>query len=112
MSASSSSSVEPMNKSPWSAERGLEKPSSRPRIGDPIFKWMTGLFAVLIAGLAALIMIEMAIGSKLPYQKFGFGFLWHSTWDPVHEEFGALPFVYGTAVSSLIALIISVPLSI
>ena len=46
-----------------------------PRFGDPLFKWITGLFAVLVAGLAALIMVEMAINSWLPLQKFGFGFL-------------------------------------
>src|SRR5207247_5883862 len=45
-------------------------------------------------------------------QKFGFRFVTTSTWDPVAEEFGALPFTYGTAVSSLIALLIAVPLSI
>lgn len=92
--------------------RVLKKSSTRPRIGDPIFKWATGFFAVVIAGLAALIMVEMAIGSRLPFQKFGLSFLWRSIWDPVHEEFGALPFIYGTAVSSIIALLISVPLSI
>src|SRR5690349_16919464 len=68
---------------------------ARPRIGDPLFKWATGLFAVLIAGLAVLIMIEMAINSKLPFDKFGFAFLSRSIWDPVREEFGALPFIYG-----------------
>src|SRR5262249_53186713 len=45
-------------------------------------------------------------------RKFGFSFLWRQTWDPIHEEFGALPFIYGTAVSSLISLFIAVPISI
>jgi phosphate transport system permease protein len=44
--------------------------------------------------------------------KFGWGFLFSSEWDPVNEKFGALPFIFGTLVSSLIALIIAVPLSI
>jgi phosphate transport system permease protein len=48
----------------------------------------------------------------LAIQKFGFHFLATSTWDPVAEQFGALPFIYGTLVSSLIALLIAVPLSI
>jgi phosphate transport system permease protein len=48
----------------------------------------------------------------LAIQHFGFRFLTSSTWDPVAEQFGALPFIYGTVVSSLIALIIAVPLSI
>lgn len=92
--------------------RALSSGRTRPRIGDPLFKWTTGLFAVLIAGLAVLIMVEMAINSRLPFEKFGFGFLSRSIWDPVAEQFGALPFVYGTAVSSVIALVISVPISL
>ena len=49
---------------------------------------------------------------RSPFKKFGFHFLVTSTWDPVAEQFGALPFIYGTLVSSLIALLIAVPLSI
>ncbi len=44
--------------------------------------------------------------------KFGWGFLTRTIWDPVAEQFGALPFVYGTAVSSIIALVIAVPISV
>ena len=44
--------------------------------------------------------------------EVGWGFLWSSTWDPVTEEFGALPFIYGTVVTSFIALLISVPLGV
>jgi len=51
-------------------------------------------------------------GSLLAIKKFGVHFLTTSTWDPVAEEFGALPFIYGTLVSSLIALLIAVPLGI
>jgi phosphate transport system permease protein len=45
----------------------------------------------------------------LPIEKFGWGFLWGTTWDPVKEQFGALPFLYGTLVSSAVALLIAVP---
>jgi phosphate transport system permease protein len=90
----------------------LSKLSSRPRIGDPLFKWLTALFAIIVAGLAALIMVEMAISSKLAFAKFGFDFFGRSIWDPVAERFGALPFIYGTVVSSLLALIIAVPISL
>jgi ABC-type phosphate transport system permease subunit len=51
-------------------------------------------------------------GSWQAIQKFGFHFVATSTWDPVAEQYGALPFIYGTAISSLIALLIAVPLSI
>jgi phosphate transport system permease protein len=94
------------------SESQLSKLSSRPRIGDPLFKWLTGLFAVMVAGLAALIMVQMAISSKLALERFGLDFLGRSIWDPVAERFGALPFIYGTVVSSLLSLIIAVPISL
>jgi phosphate transport system permease protein len=62
--------------------------------------------------LVILIGWELGQGSWQAIQKFGFRFLTASMWDPVAEEFGALPFIYGTAVCSLIALLIAVPLSI
>src|ERR1041384_6242538 len=68
--------------------------------------------ALAVIGLVFLVGWELARGSSLAIQKFGFNFLTRSTWDPVAEQFGALPFIYGTAVSSLIALVIAVPLSI
>ena len=104
-------SIEPSGSSGRPAA-SLSKLSSRPRIGDPLFKWLTGSFAVLVAGLAALIMVEMAINSGLPFERFGFAFLGRSIWDPVAEEFGALPFIYGTVVSSLISLVLAVPVSL
>ena len=73
-------SPEPLNpnKPRWPSGRALSNGRARPRIGDPLFKLATGLFAVSIAGLAVLIVVEMALGSKLPFQKFGFGFLTRS----------------------------------
>src|SRR5215471_15054507 len=82
------------------------------KFGDWIFKTTTLVFALLIAGLVLLIILSMAQNSALPFAKFGPAFLWRSIWDPVHEQFGALPFIYGTVVSSLIAVLISVPVSI
>jgi phosphate transport system permease protein len=92
--------------------RALPSLSGRRRYGDSIFKWTTASFAMLIAGLAVVIVIGMAMGSKLAFQKFGFGFLTRQIWNPVTEDFGALAFIYGTVVSSVIALIVSVPLSL
>lgn len=79
---------------------------------DSLFKLTTLTFAGLVAGLIVLIMIEMANSSKLAFSKFGFGFITGTVWDPVRDDFGALPFIYGTAVSSLIGLLIAVPVSI
>jgi len=83
-----------------------------PRMGDVVFRSTTLLFTLAIAGLVVLMIVEMALNSSLPFQKFGFSFVWRQTWDPIHEEFGALPFIYGTMVSSLISLVIAVPVSI
>jgi phosphate transport system permease protein len=81
-------------------------------IGDKIFKWFTLAMALAVVALVFLVGWQLARGSALSIQKFGFHFLTTSTWDPVAEQFGALPFIFGTAVSSLVALIIAVPLSI
>ena len=80
--------------------------------GDRAFRWLTLFMALSIFVLIALIGFELAGGSKLALQKFGWHFLVSSSWDPVNEVFGALPFVFGTLVSSAIALVIAVPISI
>jgi phosphate transport system permease protein len=82
------------------------------RFGDKAFEWLTLGMALVVILLVFLIGWQLARGSSLAIQKFGFRFLTTSTWDPVAEQFGALPFVYGTLVSSLIGLLIAVPLSI
>ena len=70
------------------------------------------LAALVVLGIVALIMIELMQRSSLAWQKFGVQFFIGSDWDPVSGVFGALPFIYGTLVSSIIALIIAVPLAI
>src|SRR5438552_1695107 len=80
--------------------------------GDKAFYWLTLSMAFAVVLLVILIGWELGQGSWQAIQKFGFHFLTTSKWDPVAEEFGALPFIYGTVVSSLIALLIAVPLSI
>src|SRR5438094_8332441 len=81
-------------------------------LGDRAFKWFTLLMAVSVFALIVLIGIELWRGSHLALQKFGARFLTSSEWDPVNEQFGAAPFIFGTLVSSAIALFIAVPLSI
>jgi len=82
------------------------------RFGDKAFEWLTLAMALAVVALVFLVGWQLARGSSLAIQRFGFHFLATSTWDPVAEQFGALPFIYGTVVSSLIGLIIAVPLSI
>src|SRR6516164_7960720 len=92
-----------------SAAERMAPPS---RFGDKAFEWLTLAMALVVILLVFLIGWQLSRGSSLAIQEFGFHFLTTSTWDPVAEQFGALPFIYGTLVSSLIALIIAVPLGI
>ncbi len=80
--------------------------------GDLIFECVVGFFAFGIIALAFLLFRELFIESGLSRDTFGFGFLTTSTWDPVIEIFGSLPFIFGTIVSSFLALIIAVPFSL
>ena len=81
-------------------------------LADRAFKWLALFMALSVFVLILLIGYELAHGANLALRKFGWRFLVSSEWDPVNEQFGALPFIFGTLVSSLIALIIAVPLSI
>jgi phosphate transport system permease protein len=82
------------------------------RLGDRVFKWLTLAMALSVFVLIILIGYELAQGSHQALRKFGWRFLTGSDWDPVNEHFGALPFIFGTLVSSAIALLIAVPLSL
>jgi len=80
--------------------------------GDRFFHSITFLAAMAIGLLFVLVAYLLYRGSHLTIDKFGWRFLVTSTWNPVTEVYGALPFIYGTVISSLIALVIAVPLSI
>jgi len=79
---------------------------------DTVFHWFTWTFAAVVLGLCALIGVTLWQHSALARTQFGLGFLYSSVWDPVQEVFGALPFVYGTLVSSALALLLATPLSL
>jgi phosphate transport system permease protein len=68
--------------------------------------------ALAIFGIVALILFELIMRSRQSISKFGLGFFFTQAWDPVTGNFGALPFIYGTLVSSFLGLLIAVPLSI
>ena len=80
--------------------------------GDEIARLVTTLFASLILLLTLGIVWELWIHSALARQKFGFGFLTSTSWNPVTDQFGALPFIYGTVITSVLALLIAVPLGV
>ena len=78
---------------------------------DIAFEWLTRAFAVLVFSILAAILVSLVIGSQLTLEKYGLRFIWSADWDPVHEEFGALVPIFGTLVTSLIAMLIAVPVS-
>lgn len=90
----------------------LNKLFGNKNLGDLVFEKLTLLFAIFVFILVILMGWEMYSHSTLSVKKFGFGFLTSSTWDPVSQVYGALPVIYGTIVSSLLSLIIAVPLGI
>ena len=84
----------------------------RIREGDEIARLITFLFAASVVLITVLLVYQLWIDSVLPRHKFGFRFFVTSVWDPIMDQFGALPFIYGTVVTSAVALIIAVPLGI
>src|SRR6202046_1803465 len=81
-------------------------------LADRAFGILMLVCALSIFAIVLLILIELISGSKLSIQKFGIPFFFGSAWDPINGNFGALPFIYGTVVSSILALIIAVPLAV
>ncbi|MGO9261161.1 MAG: phosphate ABC transporter permease subunit PstC [Bryobacteraceae bacterium] len=81
----------------------------RTQTGDIVARWVVTIFAASILVVTFLLVYQLWSASALSRHKSGFGFLASTQWNPVTEEFGALPFAYGTMVTSILALLISVP---
>jgi len=81
-------------------------------IPDALFGWVMRLCGLAVVALLALIVFQLVVGSQLSWHAFGWKFFGHSDWNPVEDQYGALPFIYGTIVSSLLSLVIAVPLSL
>lgn len=81
-------------------------------LGDTIFSNLTLLFALIVVGILLGIIVILNIDAMPAIRKFGIFFLGSSSWDPVRDEFGALPAIYGTLLSSAIGLVIAVPVSL
>ena len=79
---------------------------------DVVFRYALLICSLSIIAVMVLFFYELTSRSKLSIAKFGFSFFTGKTWDPVAGNFGAMPFVYGTLVSSLVALILAVPLAV
>jgi phosphate transport system permease protein len=79
--------------------------------GDAVFSALTHGAAWLTLALLAGIIISLFIGAAPAIKEFGLGFLWSKDWDPVQNKFGGLVMIYGTLMTSAIALLIAVPVS-
>ena len=93
-------------------------PADRPPPRRMVAPWADRLFAVLAAGAAWLtlallagIILSLVLGAWPAIREFGLAFLWNAEWDPVQEKFGGLVMIYGTLMTSFIALLIAVPVS-
>ena len=93
----------------WNFRRALSPTGNR---GDALFRGALFFAALVLLLIVGSMMTAMASNSMLSLRKFGWGFLTGSAWNPVESQFGALPFIYGTIVSSILALLIAVPLSL
>ncbi len=82
------------------------------KIGDTLFVTLSRIFAWSMLALSLLLVYEVVSASGLSIKTFGWQFAFNSQWDAVQEIFGALPYIYGTIFSSLIALLIAIPLSL
>lgn len=79
---------------------------------DSIFKTIAALAAFSLIGIVFLMGLKLFVEAWPAFHHFGLGFFIGTDWDPVAEHFGALPFLFGTVVSSLVALVIAIPLSL
>jgi phosphate transport system permease protein len=84
----------------------------RLRLGDAAFRHLTRAAAMGVLVLLSAVIISLIAGSLPAIRTFGFGFLFSQSWNPVTDKFGALPAIYGTVVTSFIAMLIAVPVGL
>jgi phosphate transport system permease protein len=85
---------------------------SRLASGDELARLITLIFAASVVLITVMVVWQLWTNSVLPRHKFGLRFLISDVWDPLADQFGALPFMYGTLVTSVLALLLAVPLGI
>jgi phosphate transport system permease protein len=94
---------------PRSGPRALLR---RLRHGDEAAHLITLIFAAAILLITSMLVWELWVNSQLSRTKFGWMFFWTRVWDPIFDNFGAAPFIYGTLITSVVALLIAVPLGL
>ncbi|MGQ0643439.1 MAG: hypothetical protein ACT4P6_22055, partial [Gemmatimonadaceae bacterium] len=78
-------------------------------LGDRVYRGVTTVFAAAVPILLLLIAFEVMVAAWPAFQRFGLRFVTSSAWDPVRGDFGAAPMIFGTLVSSALALLIATP---
>ena len=78
---------------------------------DTAFRVVARCFAIAVLAILGAIIVSLAFGAAPAFREFGFGFVTSSAWNPVTEQYGALLPIFGTIVTSVIALAIAIPLS-
>ncbi|MEP7060324.1 MAG: ABC transporter permease subunit, partial [Actinomycetota bacterium] len=81
-------------------------------MGDRVMIAITVTTGILLVAVLGVVLAVLARGGTSTFSKFGLGFLTSTRWSPPHQEFGALPFVFGTLVTSFVALVLSVPVAV
>ena len=94
------------------AELTARAKARRSVVEDRIFYWLTLASAVFVVVMLIGVLVSLVVGSWPALSKFGIGFIWTERWSPVKQIFGALTPIYGTIVTSLIAMIIGIPVSL
>jgi phosphate transport system permease protein len=89
----------------------LRRSRAQDRLPDQIFAWAAKGAAIITLAMLVGILLSLVAGAWPAISKFGLGFLTSSVWDPVQNQYGGLVMIYGTIASSLIALLIAVPVS-
>jgi phosphate transport system permease protein len=108
MAASSTSTLD-ARPAPSGRAQSLIK---RLRAGDEIAYLLTFVAAASVVLITAMLVWELYKNSAQSRAQFGWSFLWTTTWDPINGQFGALPFIYGTVVTSALAMIMAIPLGV
>jgi phosphate transport system permease protein len=88
------------------------KALDRLRMSDTLFRHLTRAAAVGVLLLLSGVIISLIQGSLLTFKTFGLGYLWSQRWNPVTDNYGALPAIYGTVLTSAIAMLIAVPIGL
>jgi phosphate transport system permease protein len=89
-----------------------ERLSRASHLADKTFPRLTLIFALLVVALLIGMVVVLSLDALPAFRQFGLAFFGNSSWNPVTQQFGALPAIYGTLLSSFIALIIAIPISL